>query len=74
MPHIQVMMWPGRDDETKKELGERIVQDCMDVLGVQRFHLSVGFTEIPSDKWNEITEKTVDKDSILVGDLYHHDQ
>ncbi len=56
MPHIEVMLWPGRDEETKKRLGEKIVEDAIDILGVQRHHLSVGFTEIPSDKWNEITE------------------
>ena len=74
MPHIQVMLWPGRDEETKKKFGEKIVEDAMDILGVQREHLSVGFTEIPSDKWNEITEEAVDKDSVLVGELYHHDK
>ncbi len=75
MPHIEVMLWPGRDEETKKRFGEKIVEDAMDILGVKnRDHLSVGFTEIPSDKWNEITEKTVNKDTILVGELYHHDK
>ena len=71
MPHIDVMLWPGRDEETKKKFGEKVVKDAMEILGVKnRDHLSVSFTEVPSDKWNQYVEEHVNEDDVLVGKLF----
>ncbi len=70
MPHIEVMLWPGRDEETKKKFGRKVVEDAMDILGVKENHLSVSFTEVPGEKWNEYVSEHVDTGKILVGKLY----
>ena len=35
MPYVNVKMYPGRTDEQKKEVSERIVQALMEVCGVK---------------------------------------
>lgn len=35
MPYVNVKMYPGRSDEQKRELAERVVQALMEVCGVQ---------------------------------------
>ncbi len=53
MPHIIVKMYPGRSEEQKKLLTERITKEAMEVLGVEEKTLSIAFEEIPREKWNE---------------------
>ena len=31
MPHVIVKLWPGKTEQQKKELAERITKDVMDV-------------------------------------------
>ena len=53
MPHVIVKLWPGKSDEQKQRLAERIVKDVMDVLRYGDESVSVGFEEITSQDWME---------------------
>lgn len=53
MPHVIVKAWPGKTEEQKRRLAEAITRDVMDVLGYGEESVSVGFEEIPSDRWKE---------------------
>ena len=53
MPHIIVKLWPGRTEEQKARLAERIVQDAKDVLGIGDEYLSVDIEEVNSEEWKE---------------------
>ena len=49
MPHIIVKLWPGKTEQQKKELAERITKDVMDVLDYGEESVSVTFEEISAN-------------------------
>ena len=53
MPHVIVKLWPGKSDQQKARLAEKIAEDVMDVLNYGEESVSVGFEEIKSQDWNE---------------------
>jgi 4-oxalocrotonate tautomerase len=53
MPHVIVKAWPGKTEEQKRRLAEAITRDVMDILGYGEESVSVGFEEIPSDRWKK---------------------
>lgn len=53
MPHIIVKAWPGKTEEQKRRLAEAITRDVMQILGYGEESVSVGFEEIPSNRWKE---------------------
>lgn len=70
MPHIDVRMFPGRDEETKKALAEKIVETAMEQLGCPKEVLSVAIAEVAPAEWNEQVAETVDAEKIVVGEMY----
>ena len=70
MPHVIVKLWPGKSDQQKTRLAEKIAKDVMDVLNYGEETVSVGFKEIKSqdgkekvykpdiqDKWDKLYKK-----------------
>ncbi len=53
MPHVIVTLWPGKSEDQKKRLAERIAKDVMDVLKYGEESVSVGFEEISSKDWKD---------------------
>lgn len=53
MPHVIVKLWPGKSEEQKARLAERIAQDVMEVLHYGEESVSVGFEEIKSQDWRD---------------------
>ena len=53
MPHVIVKLWPGKSEEQKQRLADRIAKDVMDVLHYGEESVSVGFEEIKSQDWKE---------------------
>ena len=53
MPHVIVKLWPGKSDQEKARLAEKIAKDVMDVLNYGEESVSVGFEEIKSQDWKE---------------------
>ena len=45
MPHIAVSMYPGRDDETKREIAEKMQQFYVEAFGVDKEAVSVSIVE-----------------------------
>jgi phenylpyruvate tautomerase PptA (4-oxalocrotonate tautomerase family) len=45
MPHVIVKLWPGKSEEQKARLADKIVRDVMDVLDYGEESVSVGFEE-----------------------------
>jgi len=50
MPHVIVKLWPGKSDQQKARLAEKIAKD---VLNYGEESVSVGFEEIKSQDWKE---------------------
>ena len=53
MPHIIVKMFPGRTDDQKKELAEKISKEVVDVCGCSKDAVSLSYEEIPREEWKE---------------------
>lgn len=53
MPHIIVKLWPGKSEEQKQQLAERITRDITDVLHYGEELVSVAFEEVPAREWRE---------------------
>ena len=53
MPHVIVKLWPGKSEEQKARLAERITKDVMTVLNYGEESVSVSIEEITSQDWAE---------------------
>ena len=51
MPHVIVKLWPGKSEAQKQELSAAIVRDVTSILGYGDESVSVGFEEVPPDRW-----------------------
>lgn len=66
MPHIAVMMYPGRDDEKKMALAKKLQEAAQEVLGVDKRVISVSVEDVAKEDWDENFLKKVDKETIFV--------
>jgi 4-oxalocrotonate tautomerase len=48
MPHVIVKLWPGKSEDQKTRLADKIAKDVMDVFNYGEESVSVGFDEIKS--------------------------
>jgi len=53
MPHVIVKLWPGKSEQQKKELAERITEDVMRVLHYGEESVSVAMEEVAPEDWAE---------------------
>lgn len=53
MPHILVKLWPGKSEQQKRRLAERVTKDVMDVLNYGEESVSVAMEEIAPGDWAE---------------------
>jgi 4-oxalocrotonate tautomerase len=53
MPHVVVKLWPGKSEQQKARLADKIAKDVMDVLDYGEESVSVGFEEVKSQDWKE---------------------
>jgi len=53
MPHVIVKLWPGKSEQQKARLADKIAKDVMDVLNYGEESVSVGFEEVKSNDWAE---------------------
>ena len=68
MPHVIVKLWPGKSEEQKKRLAEKITEDVMSVLNYGDESVSVAFEEVTAKDW---AEKVYRPDIVKVpGKLY----
>ncbi|HHV29124.1 tautomerase family protein [Acetivibrio mesophilus] len=52
MPHVIVKLWPGRTEDQKIELANRIARDVVETLNASETSVSVSIEEVPREKWN----------------------
>jgi 4-oxalocrotonate tautomerase len=53
MPHVIVKIWPGRSEQQKIQLAEKIVKDIIKILNSKEESVSVAIEEIKPEDWNE---------------------
>ncbi len=60
MPHIVVNVWPGRSDEAKKKLANRIALDVAEVFEMDTEYVSVAFEEVPEAEWDAFCKREIE--------------
>jgi len=53
MPHVIVKLWPGKSEQQKQKLAERITRDVMEVLHYGEESVSVALEEVTAEDWAE---------------------
>lgn len=51
MPHVIVKAWPGKTEQQKQALADRITADVMEVLGYGEESVSVASEEVSPHDW-----------------------
>lgn len=51
MPHVSVKLWPGRTEEQKRALTQRIVAALKETMGAPESYITVTIEDVPSDIW-----------------------
>ncbi len=57
MPHVIVKLWPGKSEQQKARLAEKIVEDVTTVLNYGDESVSVAFEEVERQDWAETVYK-----------------
>ena len=70
MPHVEINMFAGRDDETKKKVADAIVETMMKELGCAKNHLSVSIHDVNPADWNQEIRANVNQDELFAGEVY----
>ena len=60
MPHVSIKLWPGRSEEQKKDMAEKIKQAVMESTGASESYISIAIEEVDSSEWG-----TVYRDEIM---------
>ncbi len=66
MPHVVVKLWPGRNDEIKINLAQKIADVVAEGLKVDIGDVSVAFEEVSRSDWGEMVYKREIKDNEAV--------
>jgi 4-oxalocrotonate tautomerase len=53
MPHVIVKLWPGKSEQQKTRLAEKIAKDVMDVLNYGEESVSIAIEEVEPQDWAE---------------------
>ncbi len=60
MPHINIKCYPGRSEEQKKQLAEKITQDIVEIFGTKESSVSVAIEDVLPENWtSDVVEKEV---------------
>ena len=57
MPHVIVKLWPGKSEQQKARLAEKITKDVMDVLDYGEESVSVAIEEVEPEDWARLLGK-----------------
>lgn len=57
MPHIAVSMYPGRDDDTKRDIAEKLQQFYVETFGTDPAAVSVSVVDIPGEEFTETIQQ-----------------
>lgn len=72
MPHISVMLYPGRSPEAKAEMAEKLRNCLVEAVGWKPADISVSFESIEAEHFSEEVHKKVrDEDLVLTSDYIY---
>lgn len=53
MPHVSIKCYPGRTEEQKRLLAERITNDVVEIFQTPPDSVSVAIQDVSRDEWDE---------------------
>jgi 4-oxalocrotonate tautomerase len=53
MPHVIVKLWPGKSEQQKSRLAQKITEGVLEALDYGEESVSVAFEEVKSGEWKE---------------------
>lgn len=63
MPHISIKMYPGRTEEVKKDLAEKVRDFMVQEMNMDAKYFSVAVEEVEKENWQEeVVDKTKPED------------
>ena len=72
MPHIQVSLYPGRDDELKNKMANELRNTIVEKIGIPEEAISVSIEDIkPDDFENTIQDRLKNEKNELILDSDH---
>jgi 4-oxalocrotonate tautomerase len=61
MPHVTIKCYPGRSEEQKKLLAQKIAADIVDCFGEGEGSISIDIHEVPQEQWNvDVWDKDIE--------------
>jgi 4-oxalocrotonate tautomerase len=51
MPHIEIKCFPGRTEEQKTLLANKLAEDAAEILGSKIKNISVVIQDVPKERW-----------------------
>lgn len=66
MPHIHLMMYKGRDQETKEKIAKAMQETLMNVLNAPAEHISVSIEDTEPAGWKGLVNKKISKKDIFI--------
>ncbi|MGL9727233.1 tautomerase family protein [Enterococcus sp. DIV0756] len=66
MPHLSVKLYPGRTEEVKQDLANKLQDFVVKELGCDPKVVSVSFKEIEADKWKDVIDDEIAGEEIYI--------
>ena len=67
MPHVNIKLYPGRSEEVKKELADKIAIVVSEVAGTSLGSISVAIEEIEKENWmKDVYDKEIMKNQEIL--------
>ena len=67
MPHVNIKLYPGRSEEIKKELADKIAKVVSEVAGTSLGSISVAIEEIEKENWmKDVYDKEIMKNQEIL--------
>ena len=70
MPHIAVMMYPGRDEATKEAIAKNLQAELMKTLNAPASVISVSIEDVAPEAWADTVAKKVAHEDIRIATEY----
>lgn len=70
MPHIRVQLFPGRDEETKKKMADKLRDSAQEAIGCPKEAICVSVEEVKPEDWNDTVALKVPENEILSGEMW----
>lgn len=61
MPHVDITMIPGRDQQAKLEIAKKVQKFLAEELKIDENFVSVSIEDVPKEKWQEHMDGMRDK-------------